>query len=48
MLERHIIHARAQAAATESQAYEKLKEKIGDAYDHSGILTGEMDCHGLI
>lgn len=42
MLESHIIQARARAAATESQSYERMKEKIGDLYDHQGLLTGEM------
>ncbi|XP_051267160.1 deleted in lung and esophageal cancer protein 1 [Dicentrarchus labrax] len=39
MLESHIIEARARAAATESQAYERMKEKIGDVDDHQGLLT---------
>ncbi|XP_039983101.1 deleted in lung and esophageal cancer protein 1 [Xiphias gladius] len=39
MLESHIIQARARAAITESQAYESMKEKIGDVYDHQGLLT---------
>lgn len=43
MLENHIIQARALAAATENQAYERMKEKIGDVYDHPGLLTGEME-----
>lgn len=43
MLENHIIQARALAAATEKQAYERMKEKIGDVYDHPGLLTGEME-----
>lgn len=43
MLENHIIQARALAAATENQAYERMKEKIGDVYDHQSLLTGEME-----
>ncbi|XP_070784344.1 deleted in lung and esophageal cancer protein 1 [Enoplosus armatus] len=39
MLESHIIQARARAAATESQAYERMKEKMGDVYDDQGLLT---------
>ncbi|GAA6215002.1 deleted in lung and esophageal cancer protein 1 [Lates japonicus] len=39
MLESHIIQARARAATTESQAYERMKEEIGDVYDHQGLLT---------
>ncbi|XP_059183037.1 deleted in lung and esophageal cancer protein 1 [Centropristis striata] len=39
MLESHIIQARARAAATESQAYERMKEKMGDMKDHQGLLT---------
>ncbi|XP_039645855.1 deleted in lung and esophageal cancer protein 1 isoform X1 [Perca fluviatilis] len=39
MLESHIIQARARAAATESQAYERMKEEMGDFYDHQGLLT---------
>ncbi|XP_078137059.1 deleted in lung and esophageal cancer protein 1 isoform X3 [Sander vitreus] len=39
MLESHIIQARARAAATESQAYERMKEEMGDVYDHQGLLT---------
>ncbi|XP_026216993.1 deleted in lung and esophageal cancer protein 1 [Anabas testudineus] len=39
MLENHFIQARALAAATENQAYEKMKEKIGDVHDHQGLLT---------
>ncbi|XP_054479162.1 deleted in lung and esophageal cancer protein 1 [Anoplopoma fimbria] len=39
MLESHIIQARARAAATESQAYERMKEEMGDAYDHLGLRT---------
>ncbi|XP_038584685.1 deleted in lung and esophageal cancer protein 1 [Micropterus salmoides] len=39
MLESHIIKARARAAATESQAYERMKERMGDVYDHQGLLT---------
>lgn len=43
MLESHIIQARARAAATESQAYERMKERMGDVYDHQGLLTGGME-----
>lgn len=43
MLENHFIQARALAAATENQAYEKMKEKIGDVHDHQGLLTGQME-----
>lgn len=43
MLESHIIQARARAAATESQAYERMKEEMGDVYDHQGLLTGEIE-----
>lgn len=43
MLESHIIQARARAAATESQAYERMAERMGDVYDHHGLLTGEME-----
>ncbi|XP_029313116.1 LOW QUALITY PROTEIN: deleted in lung and esophageal cancer protein 1 [Cottoperca gobio] len=39
MLESHIIQGRARAAATESQAYERMKEEMGDAYDYHGLLT---------
>ncbi|KAM7369872.1 hypothetical protein PAMP_011162 [Pampus punctatissimus] len=39
MLESHIIQARARAAAIENQAYERMKEKTGDAYDHQGLFT---------
>ncbi|KAA8580728.1 hypothetical protein FQN60_013686, partial [Etheostoma spectabile] len=39
MLESHIIQARARAAATENQAYDRLKEEIGDVYDHQIHLT---------
>ncbi|XP_044196282.1 deleted in lung and esophageal cancer protein 1 [Thunnus albacares] len=41
MLESHIIQARARAATIESQAYERMKEKIGDVDDHQGLLTVE-------
>lgn len=43
MLESHIIQARARAAATESQAYERMTERMGDVNDHHGLLTGEME-----
>lgn len=43
MLESHIIQARASATATETQAYERMKETTGDVCDHQGLLTGEMD-----
>ncbi|XP_037612878.1 deleted in lung and esophageal cancer protein 1 [Sebastes umbrosus] len=39
MLESHIIEARARAAATESQAYERMKEEMGALYDYQGFLT---------
>ncbi|XP_053198841.1 deleted in lung and esophageal cancer protein 1 [Scomber japonicus] len=39
VLESHVIQARARAAATESQAYERMREEIGDVYDHQGLLT---------
>ncbi|KAE8279845.1 Deleted in lung and esophageal cancer protein 1 Deleted in lung cancer protein 1 [Larimichthys crocea] len=40
MLESHIIQARARAAAIESQAYERMKEEMGDVYDdHQSYLT---------
>ncbi|KAK5849638.1 hypothetical protein PBY51_013957 [Eleginops maclovinus] len=39
MLESHIIQARARAAATESQAYERMRERMGDIIDHQGLLT---------
>ncbi|XP_047468119.1 deleted in lung and esophageal cancer protein 1 isoform X2 [Mugil cephalus] len=39
MLESHIIQARARAAAIENQAYEKIKEKIGDVPEHQNLLT---------
>ncbi|XP_070709445.1 deleted in lung and esophageal cancer protein 1 [Pempheris klunzingeri] len=39
MLESHLIQARARAAATESQAYKRMKEEMGDVYDHQGLLT---------
>ncbi|XP_055364189.1 deleted in lung and esophageal cancer protein 1 isoform X2 [Betta splendens] len=39
MLEEHIIQAGALAAATEKQAYERMKEKIGDIHQHPGLLT---------
>ncbi|XP_044032520.1 deleted in lung and esophageal cancer protein 1 isoform X2 [Siniperca chuatsi] len=39
MLESHIIQARTRAAATESQAYERMKENMGDINDHQGLLT---------
>ncbi|XP_068438348.1 deleted in lung and esophageal cancer protein 1 [Clinocottus analis] len=39
MLESHIIQATAQAAAIESQAYERLKKKMGDVCGHLGLLT---------
>lgn len=42
MLESHVIQARARAAATESQAYERMREEIGDVYDHQGLLTGDI------
>lgn len=41
MLESHIIQARARAAATENQAYERMKE-MGDVCDHQGLLTGQL------
>lgn len=43
MLEAHIIQARARAAATEKQAYENMKEMMGDVSDHQGLPTGEME-----
>lgn len=43
MLESHIIQARARAAATENQAYERMKEEMGDVYDHQGLITGELE-----
>lgn len=42
MLEDHIIQARARAAATEKQAYEKIKEDMGDVSGHQGLFTGEL------
>nr|XP_046227112.1 deleted in lung and esophageal cancer protein 1 isoform X2 [Scatophagus argus] len=39
MLESHIIQARARAAATESRAYERMKENKGDVLDHQGLST---------
>ncbi|KAK2886526.1 deleted in lung and esophageal cancer protein 1 [Channa argus] len=41
MLENHIILARARAAATENQAYERMKAEIGvnDVSDYQGLLT---------
>lgn len=42
MLENHIIQARARAAATEKQAYERMKEEMGDVCGHQGLLTGEV------
>ncbi|XP_071341210.1 deleted in lung and esophageal cancer protein 1 [Trachinotus anak] len=39
MLENHIIQARARAATTEIQAYERMKEKIGDVYDDQSLLA---------
>lgn len=40
-LERHLIKARARAAATEREAYGKIREEIGDLQDHQGLFTGE-------
>ncbi|XP_030612582.1 deleted in lung and esophageal cancer protein 1 isoform X2 [Archocentrus centrarchus] len=39
MLESHIIQARASAAATETQAYERMRETTGDVCDHQRLLT---------
>ncbi|KAK2859516.1 hypothetical protein Q5P01_004136 [Channa striata] len=42
MLENHIIQARARAAATENQDYERMKAEIGGVchdYDYQGLLT---------
>lgn len=39
MLEAHIIQARARAASTEKQAYENMKEMMGDVSDHQGLPT---------
>ncbi|XP_029979404.1 deleted in lung and esophageal cancer protein 1 isoform X2 [Sphaeramia orbicularis] len=39
MLESHIIQARAQAAATEREAYERLKERMEDFDNKEGIFT---------
>ncbi|XP_034056329.1 deleted in lung and esophageal cancer protein 1 [Gymnodraco acuticeps] len=39
MLESHIIQARARAAATERQAYERMRERMGDIIDQQGLLT---------
>ncbi|XP_041824653.1 deleted in lung and esophageal cancer protein 1 [Melanotaenia boesemani] len=38
MLEAHIIQARAQAAAKESRAYEKMRENMGDFSDYQDLL----------
>ncbi|XP_075906627.1 deleted in lung and esophageal cancer protein 1 isoform X2 [Nelusetta ayraudi] len=38
-LERHLIKARARAAATEKEAYGKIEEEIGDVQDHQGLFT---------
>lgn len=42
-LERHLIKARARAAATEREAYGKITEEIGDFQDHRGLFTGARD-----
>ncbi|XP_070842315.1 deleted in lung and esophageal cancer protein 1 [Chaetodon trifascialis] len=39
MLEGHIIEARARAAATESHAYERMKEEVGHGYDQQDLPT---------
>ncbi|XP_041670632.1 deleted in lung and esophageal cancer protein 1 [Cheilinus undulatus] len=41
MLESHIIQANAQAAATESQALERMKEEIGEFNEHQSLLMVE-------
>lgn len=40
MLESHIIQARARAAAAEKEAYERMKEEMGDVCNQPGLLTG--------
>lgn len=42
-LERHLIKARARAAATEREAYGKIREEMGDVQDHQGLFVGELD-----
>ncbi|XP_074549133.1 deleted in lung and esophageal cancer protein 1 [Halichoeres trimaculatus] len=39
ILENHIIHARARAAASESQTYERMKEEMGEFNEHQNFLT---------
>ncbi|XP_062415040.1 deleted in lung and esophageal cancer protein 1 [Pungitius pungitius] len=41
MLESHIIEARARAAATESAAYERMREEMGGVQDPRALLTVE-------
>ncbi|XP_069559633.1 deleted in lung and esophageal cancer protein 1 [Brachyistius frenatus] len=39
MLESHIIQARARAAATESQTFDRMKDEMEDIHDYQGLLT---------
>ncbi|KAK1884689.1 Deleted in lung and esophageal cancer protein 1 like [Dissostichus eleginoides] len=48
MLESHIIQARTRAAATERQAYERMRERIGDIIDQQGLLTDLLEMNNLI
>ncbi|KAF3836572.1 hypothetical protein F7725_029130 [Dissostichus mawsoni] len=43
MLESHIIQARTRAAATERQAYERMRERMGDIIDQQGLLTVKLN-----
>lgn len=40
MLENHIIQARVQATATESQARVRVVEEVGEAYHQLGLPPG--------
>lgn len=42
MVENHIIQARAQAAAKERRAFEKIRENIGDFSDYQDAFTGKI------
>ena len=43
MLENHIIQARVQATATESQVHDTVLEEMGVAYHHLGLPAGKLE-----
>ena len=43
MLENHIIQARVQATATESQVHDTVVEEMGVSYHHLGLPAGKLE-----